>query len=381
MASEKQLRANRANARRGTGPTSASGKARASVNALKHGLTAKTLLIMGEVPAQLERFLEELETECAPNTEKSRRLVQQLAGVLWRLRRISQFEASIIVARAAEVTPMQTLPRKELLLRAFHEKMAALYRSDEKESDPPDLETTARNLLEAKDPIEGFWIKVGVALTGDAQLLSTLANLSRYEAGLLNRLIKTLQLLTSGRGSAAKKKVVAGRASHADAVPAKSIVVVGEDPVEFEKLRDSLTEEYAPRTRVQLELLDYIAGVFWRVERMPAMEAAMLEALRKEIVPDEIDREEEQKRIRRLDEIADRYLPPQLRNQETSAPASAPKEKADDEQSNHVVGLVLIRDSQTRDALGKLSRYEAAMTNGLSRALQLLSALQAAEKA
>jgi hypothetical protein len=38
MASERQLAANRANARKSTGPRSASGKKRASRNALKHGL-------------------------------------------------------------------------------------------------------------------------------------------------------------------------------------------------------------------------------------------------------------------------------------------------------------------------------------------------------
>jgi len=38
MASERQLAANRANARKSSGPRSASGKTRASRNALKHGL-------------------------------------------------------------------------------------------------------------------------------------------------------------------------------------------------------------------------------------------------------------------------------------------------------------------------------------------------------
>jgi hypothetical protein len=38
MASERQRAANRANARNSTGPRSASGKKRASCNALKHGL-------------------------------------------------------------------------------------------------------------------------------------------------------------------------------------------------------------------------------------------------------------------------------------------------------------------------------------------------------
>ena len=39
MATQKQIEANRRNARKSTGPRSASGKKRASRNALKHGLT------------------------------------------------------------------------------------------------------------------------------------------------------------------------------------------------------------------------------------------------------------------------------------------------------------------------------------------------------
>lgn len=53
--SEKQLLANRANARRNTGPTTGAGKARASDNSVKHGLTAKRLVIADEDPVQFRR--------------------------------------------------------------------------------------------------------------------------------------------------------------------------------------------------------------------------------------------------------------------------------------------------------------------------------------
>ena len=50
MASERQLEANRANSVRSTGPKSLLGKARASMNACKHGLTAQTVVIGDEDP-------------------------------------------------------------------------------------------------------------------------------------------------------------------------------------------------------------------------------------------------------------------------------------------------------------------------------------------
>jgi hypothetical protein len=48
MATDEQLQANRRNAKRSTGPRSPEGKARSRLNSLKHGLTAKTLVIVGE---------------------------------------------------------------------------------------------------------------------------------------------------------------------------------------------------------------------------------------------------------------------------------------------------------------------------------------------
>ena len=55
MASNKQLEANRTNAKNSTGPRSQAGKARSSLNSRKHGLTAKTLIIVGENAEDLGR--------------------------------------------------------------------------------------------------------------------------------------------------------------------------------------------------------------------------------------------------------------------------------------------------------------------------------------
>jgi hypothetical protein len=54
MATELQLEANRPNYVRSTGPKTPSGKVRSSMNVCKHGLTAQTIIIGDEDPAQFD---------------------------------------------------------------------------------------------------------------------------------------------------------------------------------------------------------------------------------------------------------------------------------------------------------------------------------------
>ena len=55
MSTLRQIEANRRNAQKSTGPTSVTGKAASSMNALKTGIHAKSLVLPSENPAELER--------------------------------------------------------------------------------------------------------------------------------------------------------------------------------------------------------------------------------------------------------------------------------------------------------------------------------------
>ena len=63
MRSKQRLEANRANAKRSTGPTTEPGKARSKMNALKHGLSAKAVVIEGEDPREFEALRAGLEQD------------------------------------------------------------------------------------------------------------------------------------------------------------------------------------------------------------------------------------------------------------------------------------------------------------------------------
>src|SRR6516225_8351701 len=97
MASRKQIEANRSNARNGSGPRTAEGKARSSRNALTHGLTAQEIIIPGEDVAAYRSFEQQLIDDLQPNGACELELIQRLAAT--HLRRIPRFEAALMAWR------------------------------------------------------------------------------------------------------------------------------------------------------------------------------------------------------------------------------------------------------------------------------------------
>ncbi|MDH4201592.1 MAG: hypothetical protein OEV87_01720 [Phycisphaerae bacterium] len=95
MISEKQLIANRQNALRSTGPRSAEGKAIASQNALRHGLRAEQVVILGESSDDYEQFSTELLAQFSPEGVLESRLVDQIAVTLWKLQRVERIEGDL----------------------------------------------------------------------------------------------------------------------------------------------------------------------------------------------------------------------------------------------------------------------------------------------
>jgi len=95
MASDKQLTANRANAQLSTGPASPEGKAKVSHNAVKTGLTGRTVLLPSDDVALYQFHVERIFQQHAPEGDDEKRLVQSLADTLWRLDRIPSLEAGI----------------------------------------------------------------------------------------------------------------------------------------------------------------------------------------------------------------------------------------------------------------------------------------------
>jgi hypothetical protein len=84
MTSFRQIEANRRNARRSTGPITEEGKQRSRRNAVRHGLTAETVIGALEDAEDYNAFQAAIAASFDAETAVERELVLRLASLLWR---------------------------------------------------------------------------------------------------------------------------------------------------------------------------------------------------------------------------------------------------------------------------------------------------------
>ena len=113
MTSWRQFQANRLNALKSTGPRTEEGKRISRRNALRHGLTAETVIDGLEDGEDYRGFEAAIIADYDAETAVERELVLRLASLLWRLRRIIAIEtdlfriqAEILRERRNELAPV-----------------------------------------------------------------------------------------------------------------------------------------------------------------------------------------------------------------------------------------------------------------------------------
>jgi hypothetical protein len=95
MATPAQTIANETNAQRSTGPRTPDGKSRVSQNALRHGLTARHLVIRPEEQEEFAAFQESLASELAPRGAVEILTFHELIHPAWNLARFRKIEAQV----------------------------------------------------------------------------------------------------------------------------------------------------------------------------------------------------------------------------------------------------------------------------------------------
>jgi hypothetical protein len=95
-----QIEANRRNALRSTGPKTENGKRRSRRNAVRHGLTAETVIVPLEDTRDYQAFEAAIIADYDARTAVERELVLRLASLLWRIRRSTAIETDLLQIQA-----------------------------------------------------------------------------------------------------------------------------------------------------------------------------------------------------------------------------------------------------------------------------------------
>ena len=100
MSSPNRSEINRENARHSTGPQTEAGKKKASLNALRHGLTSQLVVMPSEDMQAYKTHLQSLLDEYHPQGATEASLVQALADTSWRMNRVAAMETNLITLGA-----------------------------------------------------------------------------------------------------------------------------------------------------------------------------------------------------------------------------------------------------------------------------------------
>ena len=95
MLSEKQLKANQANAKKSTGPKSADGKKRSSLNAVRHGLTGQVVVLPTEDMEAFKQFTSAIVDSFKTADAAEKQLAQSYADLQWRINRATSVESAM----------------------------------------------------------------------------------------------------------------------------------------------------------------------------------------------------------------------------------------------------------------------------------------------
>jgi hypothetical protein len=182
MTSFRQIEANRRNARKSTGPTTEQGKQSSRCNAVRHGLTAETVIESLEDAEDYRAFEATITADYDAESAVERELVLRLASLLWRLRRATTMETGLFEIQADYLNGIGfhklVQPVSRQLIHALFEPRAAV---------SPDVVPTTTGPF-GKGPVD---------LARCFLRLSNLPNcaldrLSRYEAILWRQLAQIL---------------------------------------------------------------------------------------------------------------------------------------------------------------------------------------------
>jgi hypothetical protein len=207
MTSFRQFEANRRNALRSTGPKTEEGKRHSRVNAVRHGLTAETVIGSLEDAGDYNAFEAAIIADYCAETAVARELVLRLASLLWRLRRATAIETDLFELQAGILKRNDGAQLRKNASNGIHP-----FRSVRGLSQVSDAAFSSDRMVETEcqvavasnvDPDLGHTIR---QLTNSFSRLaerdiSILERLNRYEKGLWRQALQIILILRSTKRS------------------------------------------------------------------------------------------------------------------------------------------------------------------------------------
>ena len=191
MTSLRQIEANRRNARLSTGPVTEEGKRRSRQNAVRHGLTAETVIDALEDADDYAAFEISVTADYDAQSAVERELVLRLASLLWRLRRATTIESGLFKMQAKQLLQFRQRRGSD---RAHEQISESIYRVVTAEEAPQGAdEATASHHCPSSSSSEDS----SENLTRSYMRLANLPNypldrLSRYECTLWRQARQTV---------------------------------------------------------------------------------------------------------------------------------------------------------------------------------------------
>jgi hypothetical protein len=197
MTSERQRTANRANARRSTGPRTPNGKMAVRLNALGHGLFARDVVLPEEDADAFEDLWNQVRANLSPVGPIEEFLVDCVVNAMWRLRRSARAETALFYWR------VQGLKADRLANEVnSHSKVQFRGRDIVDQTSHSVIVTNKAAYSEASEAFEQAKcerdrdeVLVGRAVDADAKEADAFAKLARYETSLQRSLYGTLDEL------------------------------------------------------------------------------------------------------------------------------------------------------------------------------------------
>jgi hypothetical protein len=190
VTSERKKATNQANARHSKGPKTPEGKAAVRLNALRHGLLARDVVLPEEDSDAFEDLVNRVRAELSPMGPIEELLADRVVNTMWMLGRSARAETALVDWRVRQLQVSKLADQV-----GSHESTPADFHFLTHITDKAAHTEAKEALARAKHARDRDEVLLGRAFDADAKESDALGKLARYERSLERSLFRTLDEL------------------------------------------------------------------------------------------------------------------------------------------------------------------------------------------